>query len=148
MTTRFPSGDKTAAVPRTKVLPDGRLIAERMRSCDGARLRKKPSVAPTTSARARAVQRRSPLRTRTAAGIATPAREPPSEIQRSSLAKSPALCQRSSGSLVRHFRMAHSRAGGVRGAMVDRGAGSVPMMAATTLAVDLPSKARLPVDIS
>lgn len=81
-------------------------------------------------------------------GAGTPACEPASAIQRSSLATSRALCQRSSGSFSRHFRTTWSSAGGITGTTSEIGRGCACRIAATRLVFDLPSKARLPVAIS
>ena len=57
-------------------------------------------------------------------------RDPDSWIHRSSSARSPADCQRASGSLDRHFLTTRSSAGGVIGASAERGRGSSRRIAA------------------
>src|SRR5215469_9316631 len=74
--------------------------------------------------------------------------EPLSAIHFSSLARSLALCQRSSGSFARHCRTTRSRAGGAMGCTCDIGGGSVVRMEAIRLARLRPEKAGLPVAIS
>src|SRR5713226_3359312 len=65
-----------------------------------------------------------------------------SAVHFSSLARSLALCHRSSGTFARHFFTAKSSAGGVIGLMVLIGSGSFSRMADATLNWLLPSKAR------
>src|SRR5271165_1174911 len=64
---------------------------------------------------------------------ASPACEPDSLIHFSSLARSLALCQRSSGSFARHFLTACSSAGGVIGFAALIGSGSFSKIADGTL---------------
>src|SRR5262249_14980691 len=78
----------------------------------------------------------------------TPFHEPLSITHFNSLAKSLALCHLSSGDFARHFRMARSNAGGVRGFTVLRGTGSSCKIADATLSWLFPSNAFLPVNIS
>src|SRR5437870_3873090 len=66
-------------------------------------------------------------------GEAPTAGEPPSPIHFSSLARSLALCHRSSGSLARHFLIACSSAGGVIGFVALSGSGSFSRIAEATL---------------
>ena len=80
--------------------------------------------------------------------MGTPACEPASPIQRSSLATSWALCQRSSGSFSRHFFTTWSSAGGITGWTDEIGGGCDARIAAIRLVFDLPSKARRAVAIS
>src|SRR4051812_8483608 len=54
--------------------------------------------------------------------------EPGSAVHRNSLARSLAFCQRSSGSLARHFFTNRSRFGGVIDCRVEMGGGSVVRM--------------------
>src|SRR6267143_5324088 len=68
-----------------------------------------------------------------------------SMIHLSSLARSLALCQRSSGGFARHFLIVWSSAGGVIGFTALIGAGSFSRMAETTLSWLFPSNARCPV---
>ena len=91
---------------------------------------------------------RSRLRRRSDSVAGTPACEPASPIQRSSLATSCALCQRSSGSFSRHFVTTWSSAGGITGWTDEIGGGCDERIAAIRLVFDLPSKARRPVAIS
>ena len=79
---------------------------------------------------------------------ASTACEPPSAIQFKSLARSLALCQRSSGSFARHFLTTRSRAGGVIGCKAAIAAGSAVRIAAIKLARLFPENAGLPVAIS
>ena len=74
--------------------------------------------------------------------------EPPSAIQFNSLARSLALCQRSSGSFARHFLTTRASAGGVIGCKAAMGCGSEERMAAIKLARVFPANAGLPVAIS
>jgi hypothetical protein len=69
-------------------------------------------------------------------------------IHCSSLARSLALCQRSSGSFARHFFTTRSSAGGVKGWSCEMGGGSAVRIAAIRLARLVPEKAGLPVAIS
>src|ERR1700686_573680 len=71
-----------------------------------------------------------------------------SPIHLSSLEKSRAVCQRSSGFFARLRRMARSRLTGVNGLIELSGGGSLSRIAEATLNGVLPSKARLPVSIS
>ncbi len=80
--------------------------------------------------------------------MGTPACEPASPIQLSSLATSWALCQRSSGSFSRHFFTTWSSAGGITGWTEEIGGGCVERIAAIRLVFDLPSNARRAVAIS
>ena len=79
---------------------------------------------------------------------ATPACDPLSEIHFSSVARSLALCQRSSGSFARHFLTMRSKLGGVSGCNCEIEGGSVVRIAAIRLARLLALKAGLPVTIS
>src|SRR3954470_16760456 len=74
--------------------------------------------------------------------------EPGSPIQRSSSARSRALCQRSSGSLAKHFLSTRSSDAGVRGWVVLIGFGSAVRIAAIKLARLFPLNAGWPVNIS
>ena len=71
-----------------------------------------------------------------------------SAIQRNSLARSLALCQRPTGSLTKHFRIARSSAGDTDCCTVDTGGISPFSTAAITPARLVPSKAFRPVTIS
>src|SRR5215831_5302681 len=73
---------------------------------------------------------------------------PPSAIHFSSSARSLAFCQRSSGSLARHFFTIRSRETGVIGCRADIGCGSAVRIAAIKLARLVPQKGGLPVTIS
>src|SRR5690348_10198475 len=81
-------------------------------------------------------------------GVVTPACAPPSTIQFNSLLRSRALCQRSSGSLAKHFLMTWSKLSGVIDFVVVIDAGSFSKIADATLSCDLPSKALRPVTAS
>src|ERR1043166_9343338 len=81
-------------------------------------------------------------------GAATLACELPSATHFSSLARSLALCHRSSGLLARHFLIEYSKAGGASGFTVLIGAGSFSRIAEATLSWLFPSNARRPVYIS
>ena len=125
-TIRLPSGEMTALFKRT--FSGRRTFVRSTRSEDGAagRGREKPSHAAARTATAAIAQdRRSLLRRRdeTVAGAATPAADP-CAIQRSSLATSPADCQRSSGSFSRQVRTTRSSAGGVMGETCEISGGS------------------------
>src|SRR5882762_11881492 len=78
----------------------------------------------------------------------SPVCECPSAIQFNSLARSLALCQRSSGSFARHFLTTRASAGGVIGCKAAMGCGSEERMAAIKLARLFPANAGLPVAIS
>ena len=82
----------------------------------------------------------------TTGGPASP--EPASRIHVSSFNRSCALCQRSSGSLIRQAATTRSRAGGVSGWRREIGGGSEARIAAMRLALLLPLKALSPVAIS
>ncbi len=77
-----------------------------------------------------------------------PLAEPPSPIHFSSLPRSPALCQRSSGSFESALRMTRSSAGGEVGSTVETGAGSSFMIEEMSEACEEPEKAFRPVAIS
>src|SRR5262245_8810282 len=106
-----------------------------------------PTASSTSEAAATSQGRRLVLVCAAALGEA-PACEPDSAIQRNSAARSAALCQRSSGSLARHFRTTRSSAPGANGCSWLMGGGSAVRMAAIRLARLLPEKAGLPVAIS
>src|SRR5260370_938125 len=74
--------------------------------------------------------------------------EPLSAIHFRSLARSLALCHRSSGTLAKHFFTAKFSAGGVKGLLELIGSGSFSKIADATLSWLLPSNARRPVSIS
>ena len=78
----------------------------------------------------------------------SPICEPPSAIHLSSLPRSAAFCQRSSGSFARHRRTTRSSAGGVIGATAEMGAGSSFMIDEISDACVAPENAFLPVAIS
>ena len=108
----------------------------------------KPATAAAAQPAARIQASRSRLLRRSASVVGTPACEPASPIQRSSLATSWALCQRSSGSFSRHFFTTWSSAGGIIGWTDEIGGGCDARIAAIRLVFDLPSKARRAVAIS
>ena len=81
-------------------------------------------------------------------GAAIPDCEPPSAIHFNSLPRSPAFCQRSSGSFARQRRTTRSSAGGVIGATAEMGAGSSFMIEEISDACVAPENAFLPVAIS
>src|ERR1700739_1823949 len=83
-----------------------------------------------------------------ATGAGIPVWEPPSAIHLNSSHISLAACQRLSGSFARHFFTRRSSAGGVIGASVLMGGGSVSRILTIRLAWLLPSNAFLPVAIS
>jgi hypothetical protein len=92
---------------------------------------------------------RSNLNLRLAANWAgIPAWEPACDIHRSSSDRSAADCHLFCGSLARHFFTSRSKRGGVKGVMAEIETGSRSIMAAIKVALDVPSKARFPVDIS
>src|SRR5262249_41874679 len=74
--------------------------------------------------------------------------EPPSAIQFNSLARSVAVCQRSSGSFDRPLLTTRASASGVIGCKAAMGCGSEERMAAIKLARLFPANAGLPVAIS
>ena len=99
----------------------------RARPAHGRHAERPPAPRP---ARARVAQARpSRLRERGATAAATPACEPDSPIHLSSLPRSAAFCQRSSGSLARHFFTTRSSAGGDMGCTDEIGGGSADMIA-------------------
>jgi hypothetical protein len=124
------------------------LTATRIIGCVAGRRKRKPVRIPTAATSANPAQRSNFRCERTGAGMTIPACDPLSDIHLNSLDRSPALCQRSSGSLARHFLITLSSEAGVKGDKVVTAGGSVVMIAATTFAVDLPSNARRPVTIS
>src|ERR1051326_4981698 len=71
-----------------------------------------------------------------------------SPIQRSSEARSRAVCQRSSACFIKQRRIVWSSAGGLSGFRTPIGVGSFSRMADATLSLLAPSKARFPVTIS
>src|SRR5579863_2244015 len=85
---------------------------------------------------------------RAATGAATPACDPPSAIHFSCSLTSCTFWKRSSGSLARQVCTTRSSAGGEAGCTVEMAGGFLSSTAAITLAVFLPSNARLPVAIS
>ncbi len=85
---------------------------------------------------------------RATTGAGRPAAEPPSATHLNSSITSCAVCQRSSGSLARQVLTTLSNAGGVIGATVDTGGGSVPMIDEINDAWLLPENAFFPVAIS
>src|ERR1700693_1770329 len=99
------------------------------------------------SAAPAAAQPIQPRRPRLPVGALLPARET-SAIQRSSLPRSPADCQRSSGSLARQVLTTRSNPGGDSGWTVEIGAGSLDMIAVISEAWLVPAKAFRPVAIS
>ncbi len=107
----------------------------------------RPAVASPSKATSPQASR-SRLRRRTEKVAGTPAWDPASPIQRSSLATSWALCQRSSGSFSRHLFTTWSSAAGITGWTDEIGGGCEARIAAIRLVFDLPSKARRPVAIS
>src|SRR5579859_6098368 len=85
---------------------------------------------------------------RAATGAGTPACDPPSAIHFNCSLTSCTFWKRSSGSLARHVCTTRSSAGGEAGCTVEIAGGFLSSTAAITLAVFLPSNARLPVAIS
>src|ERR1700751_3087262 len=79
---------------------------------------------------------------------AVPLPIPPSEIHFNWLARSLALCHRSSGAFSRHFLIVRSRADGVSGRSDGIGTVSFSRIDEATLSWLLPTKARCPVHIS
>src|SRR5436190_14929825 len=120
-TSRLPSGDTDGngaigALAGANATPSGGESVKRTTSGDGGAGRRYGTAsAPTpTSAMAKNVQAtHSPRRRLAAADIGAPAWEPPPAIHLNSSRRSLASCQRSSGSLARHFPMTRSSAGGV-----------------------------------
>ncbi len=102
--------------------------------------------APAASAPASAV--RGGRRRAGSAAIRAAAEDEGSALHSSARLRSPADCQRSSGSLARHCFTTRSSAGGVSGASAAISGGSPPMMAEIRDAWLLPSNARRPVVIS
>ena len=87
-------------------------------------------------------------RRRRAIGAGTPACEPDSPIHLSSLPRSAAFCQRSSGSFARHFFTTRSSAGGDIGCTVEIAGGSLDMIAVISDAWLAAENAFFPVAIS
>src|SRR5450631_1634608 len=102
------------------------------------------SVANRTATAEIQIQRSRP-RWGVAPDTGLPTCDPLSAIQFNSHTRSLALCQRSSGSLARHFLTTRSSAGGVIGCSVAIGGGSAVRMAAIRLARLFPSNGGLPV---
>ena len=91
---------------------------------------------------------RSRLRRFATMGAGMPAFDPDSVIHSSSLRRSPAVCQRSSGDLARHFLTRRSSAGEAIGWMVETGGGLKDITAVIRLAWLEPTKLLRPVIIS
>src|SRR5262245_33739763 len=154
-TTRVPSGEISTgpALMRVEISspPGGGRIEERMTGIGGGACRASRAPRPATArARTPAITQdtRSFRRRAAITGAATPVWDPDSAIQRSSLPRSRALCQRSSGSLARHFRTTRSRAGGDIGWTLEIGAGSLDMIAVMSAAWLAAENAFFPVAIS
>ena len=155
-TSRRPSGESAMApstTPASRTSGGGTTSLTNGRSASRATPRSRsaqprPATAAAAQAAARIQARRSRLLRRSASVVGTPACEPASPIQRSSLATSWALCQRSSGSFSRHFVTTWSSAGGITGTTCEIGGGCDARIAAIRLVFDLPSNARRAVAIS
>ena len=106
-----------------------------------------PTVAAATNAAAAHTSRSRPAVSRTARAVSLVVALL-SAIHLNSASRSRAVCQRSSASFSRHRRTTRSSAAGVSGCSDERAGGSAPRIAAITLAVVLPVKARAPVTIS
>ena len=111
---RRASGE-SAMIPKM-TWPEGGWIVKRVSSAGACGRRERSTApAPMTTASAAIAQANTSRRLRPPARTGGIAPDEPSAIHFSSLATSPAFCQRSSGSLARHVFTMRSRAGGDMG---------------------------------
>jgi hypothetical protein len=122
------------------------------RTTDGGGVARKYGIASATTPASAIARRLHAIHTRGCLFVTTeigaPVSEPPAAIHLNSSRRSLASCQRSSGSLARHFPMTRSSAGGVTAATVDTAGGWSLRIAPIKLACVLPLNALRPVIIS
>jgi hypothetical protein len=147
-----PSGDIAGDVQRSRSISGGRSIDSFEIAARGARPRRSdPDTKPTAASNRATAQGTHADRRRAGdatCGAGIPLAEPPSAIHFSSLPRSPALCQRSSGSFASALRITRSNAGGEVGSTAEIGAGSSFMIDEISDACDAPANALRPVAIS
>jgi hypothetical protein len=136
---------------RSSSICDGMSIEVRVIGVGGARWRAHAAAKPATAATSAAASGIHGARRFVGAmtGTGTPTCEaPPSAIHLSSLPRSAAFCQRSSGSFAKHFFTTRSSAGGDIGVTCEIGGGSSFMIEEISDACVPPANALRPVAIS
>ncbi len=146
-----PSGDNAIELHRSRSICGGKSIEDRVTGVSTGRCRRRPAANPSAASRSAAAQGAQARRRRAddaPTGAGTPLAEPPSAIHLSSLFRSAAFCQRSSGSFARQRLTTRSSGGGVVGAIAEIGAGSSFMIEEISEAWLAPENAFFPVAIS